>query len=343
MRFPNKKLFYVGSVKARCKTHKAKIILTMLLISTLVLLITSLMWTPAEAVYTTDGFGIFVNGKLIVPTITQEDAEEILNGVNDCYTRENSTVVDMSYAEDVQIKEGKITIQDVRSVEESISFIVDRKKPLITVLSQQMYSVSENVQEETTYSSSAEYTYDIFSKIKAENFSGTREYEVLLTLENNIILHREVRNERLVVTAQRQEGYKGLQFTESEEMSMVVRLTAPVELNITSPYGVSRMETGYHLGVDFYNPVGTPILAAAEGVVSYVGTLGSYGKLIIINHGGNVQTYYSHCRSIDVQEGDTVEAGDYIGSVGSTGRTTGPHLHFELRLNGGTLDPMDYL
>lgn len=342
MKFPHKKFFCVGSVKARCKTYKEKIIFTMLFISTLVLLMTSLMWTPAEATYTTDGFGIFVDGELIVPAITPEDAEAILLGVREYYLRDNSTVVSMDYAEDVQIKEGKITLQDIKSVEESISFIVDRKRPLLTVLSQQMYSVSEEAREETTYSS-VEYSYDIFSKIKAENFSGAREYDVLLTMENNLILHREVRNERLVVTAQRQEGYKGLQFTESEAMRMEIRFVAPVELNITSPYGVSRMETGYHLGVDFYNPGGTPILAAAEGVVSYVGTLGSYGKLIIINHGGNVQTYYSHCRSIEVQEGDTVEAGDYIGAVGSTGRTTGPHLHFELRLNGGTLDPMDYL
>ena len=342
MRFPNKKLFCVGSVKARCKTHKEKIILTMVFISTLVLLMTSLMYTPAEATYTTDGFAIFVDGEFILPTLTADDAKAILKGVKDWYIRDNSSVIRMDYEEDVQIKKWKIVVQDVTSVEDGIAFIVNRKSPLITVLSQQMYSVQEAVEEETTYSS-VDFSYDVFSKIKAEDFKATREYDVLLTMENNIILQREVKNERLLVAAQDQEGYKGLQFTEAEELRAEIRFIAPVELNVTSPYGVSRMETGYHLGVDLYNPGGTPISAAASGVVSYVGTQGSYGKLIIINHGYNVQTYYSHCRNIDVEEGDVVEAGDYIGTVGSTGRTTGPHLHFEVRLNGGTLDPMDYL
>ncbi|NCC65650.1 MAG: hypothetical protein EOM15_13450, partial [Spirochaetia bacterium] len=126
------KLFCVGSVKARCKTHKEKIVFTMLFISTLVLLMTSLMWTPAEATYTTEGFAIFVDGELLIPTLTADDAKEVLKGVKDWYIRENSSVVRMDYAEDVQIRECKITVQDVKSVEDSIAFIVRRKAPLIT-------------------------------------------------------------------------------------------------------------------------------------------------------------------------------------------------------------------
>jgi len=342
MRFPEQTPFNVGSVKARCKTHKEKIVFTLFFISALVLLITSMMWTPAEAMYTTDGFGIYADGELVVPTINREDAEAVLQGVKDSCVRENSTIVSMEFAENVQIKESRITAQDVRSVEESIAYITERENPLITVLSKQYYSVCEDVKEEQTYSS-VSFSYDLFSKIKAGDFKTTREYDVLLTMENHVILKREIKDKKLVLTARDQEGYKGLQFTEAESMRVEFRFEPPAEMNVTSPYGVSRMETGYHLGVDLYNPEGTPIVAAAAGVVSYVGTQDSYGKLVIINHGYNVQTYYSHCRSIDVREGDVVEAGDYIGTVGSTGRTTGPHLHFELRIDGGTLDPTDYV
>ncbi|NCB42466.1 MAG: M23 family metallopeptidase [Clostridia bacterium] len=342
MKLFNIKFFKVGSVKSRCKTHKEKIIFTLTLISSLVLLMTSIMCTPAEAVYTTDGFGIFVDEEFILPTISSEDAQAILEGVKAWYSRDGAEVVRIGYKEDVRIEECEIKAQDVKSVDDGIAFIVGRKKPLITVLAEQSYSVYEEVQEEKTYST-GDFSYDLFDKIRAEDFNGVREYSVLLTTENDVILKREIKDQKLVVTAQAPMGYKGLQFTESEAMRLEIGFVEPVEMNVTCPYGVSRMETGYHLGVDFYNPSGTPIVSAASGIVSYIGEEGSYGKLIIINHGCNVQTYYAHCRSIDVQVGDAVEAGDYIGTVGSTGRTTGSHLHFELRLNGGTLDPMDYL
>lgn len=342
MKFPNKKAVTNGSLRARCKTHKEKILCTLGVISALVLLMTSMMWTPAEATYTTDGFGIFVDGTFTLPTINSDDAHAILQGVKDQYIREGSTVEKMDFAETVTVEACKITAQDVQSVEEGIAYIVNRKKPLVTVLSLQRYSVREDVQEGKTYSAD-DIPYNISDKIVVDNFEVERAYDVFLTMENGVILQREIKNKKLVLVAAVQSGYKGLQFTQNENIRTELSLVAPVPLNVTCAYGVSRMETGYHLGVDLYNPSGTPVLASASGVVSYAMDAGSYGKLIIINHGCNVQTYYSHCASIDVQVGDTVKAGDYIGTVGSTGRTTGPHLHFELRLNGATMDPMDYL
>lgn len=342
MKLPNKNFLKIGFVKSRCKTHREKSLYTMSVVLALVILMVSLMVTPAEATYTTDGFGIFVDETFVLPTITLEDAQTILQGVKDHYIREGTKVVSIDFAENVRVEACKVTAQDVQNVQEGIAFIVNRKKPLMTVTSTQSYLVREDVQIGRTYSIT-DCSYDTFDKIKANHFVGSRAYDVLLTMENDVIIQRETKNPKLVVTANEQVGYKGLQFTEDEALRIELSLVKPVNLNVTCPYGASRMETGYHLGVDLYNPSGTPIVAAAAGVVVCASEEASYGKLIIIDHGYNVQTYYAHCRSIDVQVGDTVQAHDFIGTVGSTGRTTGPHLHFELRLNGATLNPMDYL
>lgn len=94
-----------------------------------------------------------------------------------------------------------------------------------------------------------------------------------------------------------------------------------------------------HDGLDFSAPRGTPIRAASGGVVTEAGAAGGYGKMVEINHGNGFVTRYAHASRLDVNVGDIVEKGQLIGNVGSTGRSTGPHLHFEVRLAGHPLNP----
>lgn len=94
-----------------------------------------------------------------------------------------------------------------------------------------------------------------------------------------------------------------------------------------------------HKGVDFRAWTGTKVYAAAPGRVIYAARMGSYGNLVKIEHGGGLETRYAHLSRIGVRRGDYVAAGALIGRVGATGRVTGPHLHFEVRLNGEPLDP----
>lgn len=98
-------------------------------------------------------------------------------------------------------------------------------------------------------------------------------------------------------------------------------------------------ERKFHTGVDIGAPAGTPIHAAGAGVVSYAGPRGGYGNVVIIDHPDGKQTYYAHQSRIDVTVGRQVVAGQTIGAVGSTGRSTGPHLHFEVREDGKPIDP----
>jgi murein DD-endopeptidase MepM/ murein hydrolase activator NlpD len=98
-----------------------------------------------------------------------------------------------------------------------------------------------------------------------------------------------------------------------------------------------------HEGVDIGAPTGTPIVAAAAGTVIVSGWMGGYGNLVVIDHGGGLATAYAHQSSIAAGVGQAVAQGQVIGYVGSTGHSTGPHLHFEVRINGAAVDPLGYL
>ena len=115
----------------------------------------------------------------------------------------------------------------------------------------------------------------------------------------------------------------------------------PVNGPITSPFGWrwGRMHEGIDIGVG----MGTPIRAAASGTVIYCGWESGYGNLTVIDNGGNLATAYGHQSSIAVACGQQVSQGDVIGYVGCTGHCTGPHLHFEVRINGSPVDPLGYL
>ena len=117
--------------------------------------------------------------------------------------------------------------------------------------------------------------------------------------------------------------------------------------NITSSFGFRRDpfngRSAMHNGIDFKGARGSPILAAATGRVIYAGRKGGYGNFVEIDHGNGLTTRYAHLSRIDVKVGQSVDAGETLGGLGSTGRSTGPHLHFEVRLNGRAVNPRPFL
>ncbi len=124
-------------------------------------------------------------------------------------------------------------------------------------------------------------------------------------------------------------------------------LAWPVSGTITSPFGYRRNPFGggleFHQGLDIAAPTGTTVTAASSGTVISAGWYGGYGNYILIDHGGGMATGYGHLSQIFVSAGQQVQKGQAIGAVGSTGMSTGPHLHFEVRLNGKPTDPAAYL
>lgn len=118
----------------------------------------------------------------------------------------------------------------------------------------------------------------------------------------------------------------------------------PVVGSITSRYGeVSSLRSHVHGGLDIAAATGKDIKAVSKGIVTYASNCGGYGNLVKIDHGDGVETYYGHCSKIYVKVGQEVQAGDVIAAVGSTGYSTGPHLHFEIRIDGKTIDPQEYM
>lgn len=109
----------------------------------------------------------------------------------------------------------------------------------------------------------------------------------------------------------------------------------------TSPFGTGT--TDFHKGIDIANREGTPIRAPGKGVVTFAGWDGGYGNCVVINHGNNISTRYAHMSKIHSKVGQAVDRGDVIGTVGNTGRSTGAHLHYEVRVGGVCVNPLRYI
>ncbi|NLY54493.1 MAG: M23 family metallopeptidase [Firmicutes bacterium] len=121
----------------------------------------------------------------------------------------------------------------------------------------------------------------------------------------------------------------------------------PTYGRITSSYGYRLSPFGYgrqfHAGIDIGAPRGTPIYATADGTVSFAGFQSGYGYVVYINHGYGYTTVYAHMSKLGSRSGQQVKRGDVIGYVGSSGLSTGPHLHYEVRVNGKTVNPLPYI
>lgn len=135
--------------------------------------------------------------------------------------------------------------------------------------------------------------------------------------------------------------------TKTSSVNGITFTVKPVSGTITSRFGYRVSPGGIgstnHKGLDIAASCGTPIYAAAAGTVEFAGTNKTLGKYVIINHGNGVKTYYAHCNSLKVSSGQKVEAGTNIATVGKTGTATGYHLHFEVRVNGTSVNPQNYL
>jgi murein DD-endopeptidase MepM/ murein hydrolase activator NlpD len=134
---------------------------------------------------------------------------------------------------------------------------------------------------------------------------------------------------------------------EALERALGLITVEPVIGAETSSYGYRRdpftRRRKLHKGVDYRAPRGTPVFAAGPGMVRVARRKSGYGRVIMVDHGAGVETRYAHLQSIEIDAGERVSAGTRIGTVGSTGRATGPHLHFELRIDGDAHDPQEVL
>jgi len=212
---------------------------------------------------------------------------------------------------------------------------ISRTTPLVDVIT----TYSDTRQEEILYRVQEKVDDNLFlgeRKVIQTGKPGQREVEYQITLENGVEINKEEIKEEIIVEPVHQVLAKGtrklLAFRGGNG-----RLAYPTGGGVVSPFG-SRWGRS-HLGVDIAANHGSPVVAAEAGTVISAGYQGGYGLRIDISHGGGVVTRYAHLSSATVKSGQNVERGQFIGRAGSTGNSTGPHLHFEVIVNGVHKNP----
>ncbi|MCI8655322.1 MAG: M23 family metallopeptidase [Clostridia bacterium] len=210
--------------------------------------------------------------------------------------------------------------------------------------------------EEKIYVGSFSEAEQIVEKLKAKNTNNID--RITIQEKYNIQMDQfasiddavtQLYEEKPVVVATTKKKTSTKKSTSSTSMSyqsmpINVSLIRPISGTITSRFGsISRVRSGAHKGLDIAAPKGTKIAAAASGTVTFSGDSGALGNLIIISHGDGVETYYGHCSKLYADVGQYVEQGEIIAAVGSTGNSTGPHLHLEVKVNGVAYNPQNYV
>ncbi len=218
----------------------------------------------------------------------------------------------------------------------------------MAVTTYKMYAVAIN-NKNSVYVDTLQEAEETVSKIKEEYANELDEIQISV---DEIYTKNVEQVEQTVEVASAiettgvevQEAVEEMQKIKSATLDGVYFAVRPVSGTITSRFGANEsIRSHTHKGMDIAAPYGTKIVAAAKGKVTHSGWMGGYGNLIIITHENGIQTYYGHCSKLYAKVGDEVEAGDTIAAVGSTGFSTGNHLHFEIRKNGSQINPQKYL
>lgn len=216
-------------------------------------------------------------------------------------------------------------------------------EPFMTVVITENVTTNEAIPFTTTYEKT-NTLYKGQTSIKTAGQDGTKEVVSRVVSENGVVVSSEQISETVIAEPVMQVAYEGTKPVVYVAASgKVSGLSNPLaSIQVSDSYGASR-GSRRHLGVDLRAPLGTPIYAAADGVVTKVSSTGSYGKLVVISHGNGLTTKYAHCNSFNVSVGDAVVRGQQIATVGSTGNATGNILHYEVLVNGSNRNPVNYL
>ncbi len=226
--------------------------------------------------------------------------------------------------------------------------VIEKLKTSDTVITYKYYEVALN-NETKTYVKTLEEAEKIVNEIKEEFSNDNLELDLQISEKYTETIENVDTNSLEIATANVESGAKEIKENKENENALAIvnniKLSVlPVTGRITSRYGErSSLRRSTHTGLDIACTTGTDIKVVSNGTVTFSGKKGSYGNLIIVDHGNGVETWYGHCSKLYAKVGDTVNAGDVIAAVGSTGNSTGPHLHFEIRINGECVNPQNYV
>lgn len=217
--------------------------------------------------------------------------------------------------------------------------ILTQDSPLVTVQTKEKATYIAEIPFEVIYEETAS-KYKGEKTVKQKGTNGEKQVEAEIVRNNGVEVSRTELSSTILSQPVSQVVLVGTK--EKPKTAASGTFTYPVRgARLSSKYGARWGRT--HQGIDLAVSKGTPIVAADGGTVTFSGYKGSYGYLVIINHGNGKETYYAHCSKLLVSRGAKVYKGQTIAKVGSTGNSTGPHCHFEIHVNGVSVNPMKYL
>lgn len=290
-------------------------------------------------------YSVTLNGEFIGYT---EDKRKLQNKINDYIKTGDNNVI--AFVEIDTLPEYKICLLKkgiTTNTDEIFSKVISSGVPYY-----KYYAILEN-NEEKYYVQTYEEAEKVLNDLKAKDsnnkdkityalkyntelktFTDTETAVAALYVEKPKVTPKKVINKKINTSAN----------VDYSNTALGISLIKPINGTISSRFGArSSIRSSVHTGLDIAASKGTPIKAAAGGTVIYSGWKGSLGKLVVIDHGNGVETYYAHCNSLVASKGETVSQGQVIAYVGSTGNSTGPHLHLEIRVNGVAKNPQNYL
>lgn len=290
-----------------------------------------------------DGFLMESDNKKVAFVSSQNQGNEVLISLKNYYcsklklnsTEEISVENKISY-EAVNVRIGSLN-EKSKIVDEVVKYNSKSNTPLIAVK-----VVGDVIKNQVIYptiimKSSSELMRGI-SKVNREGKKGAKKVTTEVIAINNNILSEKFLKSEITTQVQDKEIYVG---TNNPSILKFASINTPSRGGISSNFGMRWGKM--HEGIDIAASFGSTISAVLDGTVTYAAWEEGYGNVIKIDHGGGIETTYGHCSVIIVKMGEVVKKGMKIGEVGSTGHSTGPHLHFEIRKNGEPINPQRYM
>lgn len=285
---------------------------------------------------------MIIDGKNLAWLANEKEGEEVIKSIADHYLSKIN-IDNKKHAgvkNKITYKTGEVTMSSVNDIEEVVDNILKlnekNDKPFLTLefTGKRVENVPINYSTTIKWSETMKIGQ---SKVQTKGENGSKTLEKQVTFLNDKESNFKIIKETVLKQSQNEIVLKGSKDDSKETLAMYIPSRGSVSSNFGMRWG--KM----HEGIDIAAATGTPIYAALDGKVTFAGWQTGYGYVIELAHDNNIKTVYGHCSKIEVKVNDIVRKGNVIGKVGSTGRSTGPHLHFEVKVNEKPQDPAPYI
>jgi len=284
---------------------------------------------------------LLIDGKEIATIESEEEGNKIIQGVSKYYIEKSGLkdIKETKVLSQITYNKAMNPLSEIREANLVIKDIIKRNDNNNLIKISFSGIKTENVKISPATRTIWTNEYVIGTVITKQNGkAGLKEVDKLITMENGAIKISKTAGSRVINESIDKVVAVG---TKNPILAGIAFLSTPSRGGITSYYGYRWGRL--HKGIDIGARTGTPIYAAADGTIESASWDRGYGNLVKISHGSGIETLYGHTSKMVVKAGQKVKKGQLIAYVGSTGHSTGPHLHFEVRLNGNSVNPLKYL